>query len=77
MTKLVVDLPKLIRNESIQEFAIRAAERYAQEAKNTILKNHQYKDEEVLTSVVPIIDLVFYAAKLHGLYQKQRCGSRF
>lgn len=64
----MLDLAKLLKQDRIPEFNIRAAEGYVAEMRNRILSQQEYHDSSLMQFATEVSNLVSYAARLYALY---------
>ncbi len=66
--QLLLDLAKLLKQDRIPEFNIRAAEGYVAEMRNRILSQQEYHDSSLMQFATEASNLISYASRLYALY---------
>jgi hypothetical protein len=68
LTQLLLDLAKLLKQDRIPEFNIRAAEGFVAEMRNRILAQQEYHDSNLMQFATEVSNLITYASRLYALY---------
>ena len=72
LTQLLRDTVKLVRQERIPEFNIRAAEGFVFEMKNRIVGLQEYHDASVMQFATEVANFVHYTVQLYSLLRQRK-----
>lgn len=64
----MLDLAKLLKQDRIPEFNIRAAEGFVAEMRSRILSQQEYHDASLMQFATEVSNLICYTSRLYALY---------